>query len=424
MHSYEALRVDAQPIDQELRDAGSVGPEFAHLAEIYCTSPRALVFRQPSSEWRLFMVLLPLASRLTLMGNPVFAQLARAWGLNLRFIGVDRNGMVYDFRSLLSDDMLSALINWLTESEMSRQGEVSNAEGNDALDILFATLARDMLTILDKRRDDWGRHLDTRHRLESAVPATLFDRDSRYPDFLAGCHQALRDKIIDVHFYGRLLRSIDLREQAFERRAAAQIEDCLDPVVMAKLAKSKAGQHLGCYNWLSIAPKHAAMRAHILSCLPVFSAFFAQALLPIETWDPNAQGIEDLYSSIGEIDELIERDELQDGTTRKLSAPAYDLQKVASRQETMVNMQHTAALKKAVDSGQDRLVINALAARFGVSQNTIRLLWHARPPIGHPPTWHLAEILKALDGRRKLDWPSTADGWEELVVHAVPAEAI
>ncbi len=423
MHSYEALRVDAQAIDQELRDAGSVGPDFAHLADIYCTSPRALVFRQPSSEWRLFMVLLPLASRLTLMGNPVFSQLARAWGLNLRFIGVDRNGLVYDFRSLLSDDMLGALIKWLTTTEMTRQGEPDSAAGNDALDILFGTLARDMLTILDKRRDDWGRHLDTSHRLESNVPASLFDRASRYPDFLATCHKALRDKIIDVRFYGRLLRSVDLREQAFEQRAGAQIEDCLDPVVMAKLAKCDTGQHLGCYNWLSIAPKNAGMRAHILSRLPVFSAFFAQALLPVETWDPSAQGIEDLYSSVGDVDELMQRDELLE-EKRKPSAPAYDLQKLASREETIANLHHTIALKKAVDSGQDRQVINALAARFAVSENTIRLLWHQQPPIGHPPTWHLAEILKTLDGLGKRDWPTSSDGWEALTAQAIPAEAI
>ena len=423
MHSFEALRVDAQSIDQELRDAGSVGPEFAHLADIYCTSPRALVFRQPSSEWRLFMVLLPLASRLTLMGNPVFSQLARAWGLNLRFIGVDRNGLVYDFRSLLSDDMLSALIKWLTTTEMTRLGEPESSAGNDALDILFGTLARDMLTILHTRRDDWGRHLDTSHRLESGVPSSLFDRASRYPDFLAASHQALRDKTIDARFYGRLLRSIDLREQAFEQRAAAQIDDCLDPVVIAKLSKSNTGKHLGCYNWLSIAPRHAAMRANILARLPVFSAFFAQALLPIETWDPTAQGIEDLYSSIGDVDELMQRDELQN-ESRKPSAPAYDLQKVASREETITNIQHTVALKKAVDSGQDRLVINALAARFAVSENTIRLLWHQRPPIGQPPTWHLAQILKSLDGLSKRDWPSSEEAWEELTTQAVPDEAI
>ena len=431
MHSFQALRVDSQPIDQELRDAGAVGPELAHLAGVYCDSPRALVFRQPSSEWRLFMVLLPLASRLSLMGNPVFRQLARAWGLNLRFIGVDRNGLVYDFRSLLSDDMLAALIDWLTSEEMSRyksQGRLPEKKDNaadDALDILFASLSRDMLTILDKRRDDWGRHLDTQHELEPGTPASLFDRASRYPDFLAACHEALRNQLIDVRFYGRLLRSIDLREQAFEQRAAAQIDDCLDPIVIAKLAKCDAGKHIGCYNWLHIAPDHAPLRAHALSRLPFLGAFFAESLLPVDTWQPHEQGIEDLYTSIGDIDELMERDALHDGSNRMPRPPAYDLKKVAARQETARNLHYTTQLKKAVDSGQDRQIIAAIAARFAVSENTIRLLWHGRPSaLGNPPTWHLAEILKRLDGLQKREWPESGSDWQTFIADAVPAEAI
>jgi hypothetical protein len=428
MHAFQILRVDSHPIDQELRDDACVGPELAHLASVYCDSPRALVFRQPSSEWRLFMVLLPLASRLSLMGNPVFSQLVRAWGLNIRFIGVDRNGLVYDFRSLLSDDMLAALVQWLTREETARYNPVQSTgepDGNDALDILFASLSRDMLTILDKRRDDWGRHLDTQHRLEPGVDASLFDRASRYPDFLAACHDALRNKLIDVRFYGRLLRSIDLREQAFEQRAAAQIDDCLDPVVMARLGKCGTGQHLGCYNWLSVTPRHAPLRAHVLSRLPFLGAFFAEALLPVDTWQPHEQGIEDLYSSIGEIDELMERDAMHGETGHRPQAPAYDLKRVASRQETARNMQFTALLKKAVDSGQDRQVIAAIAGRFDVSENTIRLLWHDRPEaLGNPPTWHLAAILQHLDQLERRDWPASNEGWQNLVSEAVPAEAI
>lgn len=429
MHSFQALRVDSHPLDQELRDAASVGPELAHLAGIYCDSPRALIFRQPSSEWRLFMVLLPLASRLSLMGNPVFTQLARAWGLNLRFIGVDRNGLVYDFKSLLSDDMLDALIQWLTREETSRYGsnDASGAEGNPdhALDILFASLSRDMLTILDKRRDDWGRHLDTQHRLEPEADASLFDRASRYPDFLAACQDALRNQLIDVCFYGRLLRSIDLRERAFEARAAAQIDDCLDPVVVAKLAKCGTGKHLGCYNWLSIAPRHAPLRTHVLSRLPFLGAFFAEALLPVDTWVPTEQGIDDLYSSVGDIDELTERDALHDNPSRKPQAPAYDLKRIASRQETARNMHVTALLKKAVDSGQDRQIIAAIAARFSVSENTIRLLWHDRPEaLGSPPTWHLNAILQRLDQTERRNWPGNATAWQELAATALPAEAI
>ena len=58
---FEALRVDAFPVDVELQDAGVVGPELAHLASVYRRSPRALVWRNPSSDWRLFVLLPPLA---------------------------------------------------------------------------------------------------------------------------------------------------------------------------------------------------------------------------------------------------------------------------------------------------------------------------------------------------------------------------
>ena len=87
--AFQALRVDALAIDDELTDAGQVGPELAAAAQVYLRTPRALIWRAPSPDWRLFVVLLPLASRLSLMANPVFAQLAREWGLGIRFIGVD-----------------------------------------------------------------------------------------------------------------------------------------------------------------------------------------------------------------------------------------------------------------------------------------------------------------------------------------------
>src|SRR5690606_36171044 len=41
-------------------------------------------------------------------------------------------------------------------------------------------------------------------------------------------------------------------------------------------------QHLGAYNWLALAPRQAAMRAHVLSHLPAFATFFAEALVPID----------------------------------------------------------------------------------------------------------------------------------------------
>ncbi len=430
MHAQEALHVDAQPIDQELLDAGSTGPELAHLAGIYCSSPRAIVFRQPSSEWRLFMLLLPIASRLSLLGNPIFTQLTRAWGMHLRFVGVDRNGLVYDFRSLLSDPMLAGLIEWLRASEIarSRPGRQRRrvddhvATGETGLDILFAGLGREMLTVLDKRRDDWSRHLNTHDRLEPGVEHSLFDRQGRYPDFMASCRAALLDQTIDVHFYGRVLRSIDLREHSVEQRAAVQIEDCLDPVVMAKLARTGVGQHLGCYNWLSLSPSRAAARAHILSNLPCFASYFAEAMLPLETWQPTDQSIDDLYSSMAEVDEQTEHDELAAG--KRPTPPPFNLQRIAGRGETLKSVLCAMRLRQAVDAGQDRAVIDALAERFDVTTNTIRLIWHDRPAaLGQPPTWHLAEILRQLDHTERRDWPVNDAAWQSLMSRAVPAVA-
>ncbi|MEZ5738936.1 MAG: hypothetical protein R3E68_05360 [Burkholderiaceae bacterium] len=426
MHAFEALHVDGHAIDDELCDAGSVGPELAHLAQTYCLSARALVYRQPSSEWRLFIVLLPLASRLSLMTNPIFTQLVRAWGLNLRFIGVDRLGQVYDFRNLLSDRMLATLIEWLRSEDLRHHG-AAQPPADVALDILFATLARDMMTVLDKRTDDWGRHLDSRHRLEPGAPASLFDRASRFPDFLRACHEALRNQTIDVDFYGRVLRSIDLREQTLEQRAADQIENCLDPVTIAKLERAGIGKHLGCYNWLRLAPRHAPMRAHILTRLPSFASFFAEALLPMETWQPMAGDIEQLYSEHPTEEELLIQEQQDRETPSRhpvRDAPGYDLGEMASGSLSMRNVEHMMRLRRAVDSGQDRAVIQALAARFSVSENTIRLLWHDKPAaLGQPPTWHLAEILRQLDALERRDWPDSRPAWESLMAQAVPAAA-
>lgn len=430
MQSLQALHVDMQSIDEELCDSGVTGPELAHLAAVYCSSPRCIVFRQPSSEWRLFMLLLPIASRLSLLGNPVFTQLTRAWGMNLRFVGIDRDGLVHDFRSLLSDEMLRCLIDWLRAGEAARNEPARHqrratdvgAVPESGLDILFASLAREMLTVLDKRPDDWGRHLNTRDRLEPEVEQTLFDRSGRYPDFLASCREALRLQTIDAHFYGRVLRSIDLRERSVEQRAAAQIEDSLDPEVMARLEKSGVGKHLGCYNWLSLVPARAAARAHILANLPSFAGFFAESLLPLETWQPAEQSIADLYSNMAEVDEIMENDRLAAGV--RPQPPAFDLQRIAGRSEHLHSVVCSVRLRGAVDAGQDRAVIDALADRFSVSPNTIRLLWHEKPnALGHPPTWHLAEILRQLDRTGRHDWPRNDAAWQALMARSVPQAA-
>lgn len=414
MKDVEFLAVDGVPIDDELQDTGTVGPELAYLARSYRHSPRALVFRNPSSDWRLFVVLLPLASRLSLMTNPIFAQLTRAWGLNVRFVGVDRDQLVYDFRALLSDRTLKLLVDLLARSEGA----------DETLDLLFESLADEMLTVLDRRRGDWGRHLDREHRLEPRAPASLFDRAGRCPDFLAQLRAALRDEIVDVGFYGRALRSIDLREDAIDARIAAIVESSLDPVTIAKLARSSAGKHLGCYNWLRLDPRHAAPRAHLLARLPAFATFFAETLVPLDAWaTPLGAGDDDGDAGF-DAEALDTQADAARRRARRRQAPTFDLRPLAARQDSAHSLRWAGVLKRAIDAGQDRAVIEAIAQRFAVDDNVVRRVWRDKPAaLGQPPTWQLAQILRRLGERGERDWPADAAAWESLIATAVPIEA-
>ena len=409
MNDAESLRVDRYPIDDELRDDGSVGPELAHLARAYIDSPRALIFRNPSSDWRLFVVLLPLASRLSLMRNPIFTQLARAWGLNLRFLGIDRDHRIHDFRDLLTDRMLASLVDWLGSLESG------GGRAEQGLDLLFESLAREMLTVLERAGPSRCAHLALAQRLEPGAPATIFERGTRYPDFLAQLRRALRDGIVDVSFYGRALRSIDLREAAIEQRISAQLLASLDPVTLAKLEHTGAGHHLGAYNWLALAPRHAAMRAHVLGRLPAFATIFAEALIPIDLLRADALGVEDEPGD----DPFREHDH---DANRPRHAPGFDLRRLASRHDTAHAMHWHALLARAVDAGQDRAVIEAVAGRFGISSNLVRRIWRERPDsLGQPPGWQLGEILRALDAG---PWPADTGQWEALIARAIPAAAL
>ncbi|MBN9429893.1 MAG: hypothetical protein J0H09_25665 [Burkholderiales bacterium] len=440
MKDVEFFSVDRVPIDDELQDVGTVGPELAYLAHSYGSSPRALIFRNPSSDWRLFVVLLPLASRLSLMANPIFAQLTRAWGLNIRFIGIDREQLAYDFRALLSDQTLKLLVDLLARSESADGADP--AHGRAALDLLFASLADEMLTVLDRRRADWGRHLDREHHLEAEVPASLFDRAGRYPDFLAGLRRALRDEIIDVEFYGRALRSIDLRESTIDARVRAVIEASLDPVTMTKLARTGAGQHLGCYNWLRIDPRHAAPRAHLLTRLPAFAAFFAETLVPLDAWRPeaiaagvdtpgvdapgiDASGDGTAHGGDAYRDDEHDPDEHSERRARaRRQIPTFDLKPLAARQDSAHSLRWAAVLKRAIDAGQDRAVIEAIAQRFAVGDNVIRRVWREQPAaLGQPPTWHLAQILRRLGECTDRTWPADAAAWQALIASSIPVEA-
>lgn len=399
---FEAHQVDTLPVDEDLVDAGTVGPELAHLSRVYLRSPRALSWRHPSPEWARFVLLLPLGSRLSLMSNPIFAQLTRTWGLNIRFIGIDRSGLVHDFRNLLSDGTLRLIVR-LLDAEL--------ADDRPLLDTLFAALAHEMLTVVGERRPGWGRHLATEHRLESLQPGTLFARESRYPDFLSALRAALRDDIIDAQLYGRALRAIDLRELAAEERVAAAIETALDAETLGRLGSTGAGRHLGAYNWLRLGDRHTASRAHVLSHLPGLATFFAEALLPLDATLAEATLDEGGGESAA--------DPLACATP-----PAVDLRPRAARADSPHGMRWSSVLRRAIDAGQDRAVIEALAQRFAVGDNVIRRLWRERPAaLGQPPGWRLAQVLRQLDTLGERHWPASEAEWRTLLARAVPDEA-
>lgn len=415
----ESIRIDASPVDAELTDDGVVGPELAWLARHYVESPRALVWRHPSSDWRVLALALPLTSRLTLLANPVFTQLARTWGLSVRFVGVDRDGHAHDFRALLSDRTLRLLIDALVADREAGGGASAGTRG---LDVLFAALADEMLTRLPAPgAAACAGHLDREHRLESGHADSLFDRTSRFPDFLGALREALRSGMIDVELYGRALRSIDLREAAVEQRLAALVEDALDPIVLAKLARAGVGRHLGAYNWVHASPRHAAARTHVLARLPAFAPFLADALLPLLALDDDR----DAGSALdGVPDPAHEALAAAPAAHRPHGArdAAFDLRRRVAAADGARALWWAGLLQRAIDAGQDRAVIASLAGRFGVPENLLRRLWREPPPgLGQPPAWQLPEVVRVLAQWPESRWPASRAGWESLIGRAVPA---
>ena len=413
MKHATALFIDPHPVDEALRDASHSGPELAHLASAYARSPRALIFRSPSSDWRLLMLMLPLGSRLSLMTHPVFAQLTRTWGLGIRFIGVDRDRLVYDFRALLSNRTLELVVDLLAQNERAISASAASPQGTETgaadasaplLDLLFDALAGDMLTTLEQRRADWVRHLDREHRLDVVPPARLFGHDDRYPDFLARLREALRNQTIDPAFYGRVLRSVDQREAQVDARITSILEDALDPSALALLSRSPVGRHLGCYNWLVLAPRHALARAHLLARLPILAGFLSETLMPGEAQTRIASPSPDLHEA---------------RPRAAPSPPGFDLRPLIEREACLHGAEHSGWLRRAIDAGQDRMIIDAVAARLGVSANLVRRLWRDPPrALGQPPAWLAATLLRHLDQLPERAWPRDDDAWQHLIERA------
>ncbi|NDA56459.1 MAG: hypothetical protein EBX61_09230 [Betaproteobacteria bacterium] len=78
---FNALTVDPCAIDAELEDAGAVGPELAFIAKEQRLLPRALCWRDASSDWPLLIVQIPGTEALWMLQHPVFTPIIRRWGM-------------------------------------------------------------------------------------------------------------------------------------------------------------------------------------------------------------------------------------------------------------------------------------------------------------------------------------------------------
>jgi hypothetical protein len=100
-------------------------------------------------------------------------------------------------------------------------------------------------------------------------------------------------------------------------------------------------------------------------------------------------------------------------------SPSFDLRPLIERQACVHGAEHSGWLRRAIDAGQDRQIIDALAARLGVSANLVRRLWRDPPrALGQPPAWLAATLLRHLDQLPERAWPLNEDGWQQLIERA------
>ncbi|NCX61825.1 MAG: hypothetical protein EBX69_10225 [Betaproteobacteria bacterium] len=72
-------------------------------------------------------------------------------------------------------------------------------------------------------------------------------------------------------------------------------------------------------------------------------------------------------------------------------------------------------LQQVIDSGQDSLVLENLAAVFAVDPNLLRRLW--RRPIAMPAElndWQLPRMLAWLQQKPERLWPADESSWDRL----------
>ena len=81
-----------------------------------------------------------------------------------------------------------------------------------------------MLTILERAGPARCAHLALAQRLEPGAPATIFERNTRYPDFLAQLRRALQSRDVIGQAKGILMerRGISADEAFAVLRAASQ----------------------------------------------------------------------------------------------------------------------------------------------------------------------------------------------------------
>jgi len=268
---FEVLRVDSTPLDPLLEDAGVVGSELAYLAEEQRHLPRAWVWRDANSDWPLIMVLIPGTEPLWMLRHPVFTPIVRRWGLALRVIGVSRECMGFDFRALLDDATLRALL-----------GALLDEPRNQPLDLIHATLARAMLTRMPGGSDAYA------HLLRRGFVHPPSHRDAATDDFslrsllLKKLQLALRDGQIDVELYSRALRVLRQREARIALQVAEHLEASLDPLTVRRCQTVAARVHWGSYNWLHRNPRHAPARQHLLRRMPWMADWLCEHLLSAE----------------------------------------------------------------------------------------------------------------------------------------------
>lgn len=208
------------------------------------------------------------------MANPVFAQLTRAWGLSVRFVGIDREGLAYDFRELLTDRTLKLLVELL---------DVDRSDEPGLLDALFAALGREMLTILERRAAPAGAGTSTSTTASSPRLMTRSRARRATPTSSPNCARPCTTR-------SSTPRSTGARA-ALDRPARGRVRaarGCADRVRAragddGRQARAHEGRApLGLLQLAAhLDPHHAAARAHVLGSLPGLATFFAETLVPI-----------------------------------------------------------------------------------------------------------------------------------------------